>query len=233
MNSWLDKKTAPDGTQIIRHETFERQIGIPDERTVAFRRAREAAYNQLFGEALTVSHELLPQIPHIDVYTFKRTFKRPEGDQFVYPLVTGGMSDLPMTLPPQAKDSPRRVELIFYCNEPREEYIQTLRSIAHFPHDSKSWLGDGHTMPNGNPPEPFWGSTDLDTLMFMPPIVSKDQTLPGILQLEGDPVHFLWVVPLTTAECNRKLQNGFDAMLDLFDQNRHPHVFDPHRKSYV
>ena len=99
MNSWLDKKTAPDGTQIIRHETFERQIGIPDESSVAFRRAREAAYNQLFGEALTVSHELLPQIPHIDVYTFKRTFKRPEGDQFVYPLVTGGMSDLPMTLP--------------------------------------------------------------------------------------------------------------------------------------
>ena len=233
MNSWLDKKTAPDGTQIIRHETFERQIGIPDQSTVAFRRAREAAYNQLFGDALTVSHELLPQIPHIDVYTFKRTFKRPEGDQFVYPLVTGGMSDLPMTLPPQAKDSPRRVELIFYCNEPREEYIQTLRSIAHFPHDSKSWLGDGHTMPNGNPPEPFWGSTELDTLMFMPPIVSKDQTLPEKLQLEGDPVHFLWVVPLTTAECNRKLQNGFDAMLDLFDQNRHPHVFDPHRKSYV
>jgi hypothetical protein len=29
------------------------------------------------------------------------------------------------------------------------------------------------------------------------------------------------------------LTRGFDAMLNLFQQNRHPHVFDPHRKSYV
>ena len=136
----------------------------------------------------------------------------------MYPLVTGGMSDLPMTVPQQANHSPRRVELIFYCTEPREEYIQTLRWLAHFPHDSKSWLGHGHTMPNGDPPEPLWGSAGLDTVTFMPPIVSKDQTLPDRFQINGDPVHLLWVVPLSTAECNDKLQNGFDAMLDLFDQ---------------
>jgi hypothetical protein len=107
--------------------------------------------------------------------TFKRVFKRPEGDQDVYVLATGGMSDLEMTLPPQAKnaDVPRRVELIFYCAEPREEYISTLRWVAHFPHDTKSWLGHGHTMPNGNPPAPFWGRAKLDTLLFLPPIVTK------------------------------------------------------------
>lgn len=88
-------------------------------------------------------------------------------------------------------------------------------------------------MPNGNPPEPFWGSAELDTFFFLPPIVKKDQALPSELNLGGEPVHFLWVVPLTTAECNFKLTSGFDAMLDLFQQNRHPHVFDPNRKSYV
>jgi hypothetical protein len=127
----------------------------------------------------------------------------------------------------------RRVELIFYCSDPREEYINTLRWVAHFPHNSQSFLGYGHTMPNGSPPAPFWGSTELDTLFFVPPIVMKDQTLPSELQLEGDPVHFLWVVPLTTAECNFKLKNGFEAMMNLFQERRHPHVFDPHRKSYV
>jgi hypothetical protein len=229
MDSWFNKKKAPDGTNIVRHENVETKLGLT-KGTAGFTQARQAVYERLFGKPLSVSHELLPLVPHIDVYTFKRS----QGNREVYSLVTGGMSDLEMTLPRGAdKDVPRRVELIFYCSEPRDEYISTLRWVAHFPHDSKSWLGHGHTMPNGNPPAPFWGSTELDTLFFLPPIVRKDQTLPSELNLGGEAVHFLWVVPLTTAECNFKLTRGFDAMLNLFQQNRHPHVFDPHRKSYV
>ena len=233
MASCFGKKKAPDGTNIIRHNAVETKLGVAGTKTAGFRQSREVAYKKLFGEPLSVSHELLPLIPHIDVYSFKRTFKKDGADQVVYALVTGGMSDLEMTLPRRAKDVPRRVELVFYCVEPRAEYFSTLRWIAHFPHNAKSWLGHGHTMPNGNPPAPFWGSAALDTLLFMPPIIAKDQTLPSELQLEGEPVHFLWVVPLTTAECNFKLENGFDAILGLFDQHRHPHVFDPNRKSYV
>jgi hypothetical protein len=228
MGPWFDKKKARDGSEIIRHDQVETKIGVTEGNS-GFRQTREAAYARLVGEALSVSHEVLPLIPHIDVYTFKRS----QGDKIVYSLVTGGMSDLEMTLPRAAKGVPRRVELIFYCSEPRDEYITTLRWVAHFPHDSKSWLGYGHTMPNGNPPAPFWGSTELDTLLFMPPIVKKDQTLPSELKLGGEPVHFLWVVPLTTAECNFKLEKGFEAILNLFQLHRHPHVFDPHRKSYV
>ena len=229
MHSWFNKNTAPDGTKIIRHKNVDTKLGVV-EGTAGFAQAREAVYERFFGKPLSVSHELLPVIPHIDVYTFKRS----QADVEVYSLVTGGMSDLEMTLPRGADtDVPRRAELIFYCSEPREEYIATLRWVAHFPHNSKSWLGHGHTMPNGDPPAPFWGSAELDTLFFLPPIVKKDQTLPSELTLGGDPVHFLWVVPLTTAECNFKLARGFDAMLNLFQKNRHPHVFDPRRKSYV
>jgi len=228
MNSWFSKKKAPDGSSIIRHDEVETKVGIT-EGTSGFAQARESVYEHLFGKALSVSHELRPLIPHIDVYTFQRS----QADTIVYSLVTGGMSDLEMTLPRGAKGVPRRVELVFYCSEPRDEYIATLRWVAHFPHDAKSWLGHGHTMPNGDPPAPFWGSKELDTLLFMPPIVKKDQTLPSELKLGGEPVHFLWVVPLTTAECNLKLEKGFDAILNLFQLQRHPHVFDPLRKSYV
>ena len=73
----------------------------------------------------------------------------------------------------------------------------------------------------------------MDTLFFLQPIVKKDQTLPSELVLNDQPVHFLWIVPITTAECNYKLRKGSDAMLDLFQQNRHPYVFDSDRKSYV
>jgi Suppressor of fused protein (SUFU) len=230
---WFGKEKTPDGTVIVRHNKVDRQIGFTDTPTAGFAQAREGAYEKLFGKALTVSHELVAHVPHIDVYVFRRTSKRPEGDQSVYALVTGGMSDLEMTVPRAAKSGPRRVELIFYCAEPREEYIAALRWVAHFPHDGKSWLGYGHTLPNGNPPEPFWGSSVLDTLLFVPPIVNKDRTLPEELKLGGEPIHLLWVVPLTTAECNLKLEKGFAAIMDLFQKNHHPHIFDPNRNSYV
>jgi len=88
-------------------------------------------------------------------------------------------------------------------------------------------------MPNGNPPEPFFGSAVLDTVLFMPTIVTSDGRLPSELELGGQPVHLLWVVPLSTPECNLKLKKGFDAILDLFGEHRHPHVFDASRNSYV
>ena len=73
----------------------------------------------------------------------------------------------------------------------------------------------------------------LDTFLFMPPDLRKDATLSQELALDGDGVHFLWVVPLTTAECHFKLKRGFEALMDVFDQKKHPLVFDPGRTSYV
>jgi hypothetical protein len=72
MNSWFGKKKTPDGTEIIRHDPVEAQFGIT-RGTEGFTPTREAAYEHLFGKALSVSHEVLPLIPHIDVYIFKRS----------------------------------------------------------------------------------------------------------------------------------------------------------------
>jgi hypothetical protein len=229
--SWFHREKTPGGAAVIQHgkEAPKTPIGFTDQSTAGFGPARESVYQRLFGEALSVSHEVFPLIPHVDVYTFRRK----SGDRQVYALVTGGMSDLPMTLPGAATGMPKRVELIFYCSEPREEYIATLRWLAHFPHTYKTCVGFGHTIPNGNPPEPFWGSDCLDTILFLPPIVRRDQGLADELSLGGDPVSFLWVVPLSGAECNLKLEKGLDAIMELFTQHRHPHVFDPARKSYV
>jgi hypothetical protein len=234
--NWFGRKgspeTAPDGSAILRYPEKDwagPRLGFSDASTAGFTEAREQVYTKLFGEARSVSHELVPQVPHVDVYTFARRAK--DGGE-VCALVTGGMSDEPMRMP-RGADVPKRVELIFYCSEPRDEYVDTLRWLAHFPHNQKTWIGIGHTIPNGNPPEPMWGSSILDTVLLMPTVVQRDQALAEELQLAGDPVHFLWVVPLTTAECNFKLKQGLPAIYSLFDKHRHPHVYDPHRASYV
>jgi hypothetical protein len=234
MPSWFGKskprETSPGGSVINRYgpELAGPPIGVT-ESSAEFARAREAVYDRFFGAAAHVSHEIVPLVPHVDVYIHQ---PGPRGRDF-YTLATGGMSDLEMSVPAKAKGVPRRVELIFYCREPQQEYIDLLRGMAHFPHNNRTWLGSGHTMPNGVPPEPFLGSPVLDTLLFMPTILTPDGKLADELNLAGAGVHFLWVVPLTTLECNLKLEKGFDAVLDLFDRHRHPHIFDPGRKSYV
>ena len=223
------RNRTPDGTSVIRHAKVESRLGFTAESTEEYVAAREAVYKQLFGEAEHVSHEIIPLVPHIDVYCHQGKI----AGRDVCTLVTGGMSDLPMTLPRGGQGMARRVELIFYCAEARPEYIATLRWLAHFPHDVKTCLGLGHTVPNGDPPEPFWGSEVLDTILLLAPIVNNHQKLSEQLTIGGDPVHFLWVVPLTTAECHYKLKHGFGAMMNLFDKHRHPFLFDPARMSYV
>jgi suppressor of fused protein SUFU len=225
-------EVTPGGSVIHRYDTeawAPSRVGLSDEATREYAELRRQAFERLFGTVRGIAHESLALIPHVDVHTYVR---RGAGGSEVYSLVTSGMSDLTMTVPAGAEDR-RRVELIFYCTEPKPEYIETLRWLAHFPHDQKTWIGMGHTIPNGNPPAPFWGSSILDTILLLPPIVNRDTTLPKELVLGGDPVNFLWVVPLSTPECNLKLAKGLDALMDLFERNRHPHVFDPARKSYV
>ncbi len=87
-------------------------------------------YTRHFGTAKQVWHEMPPFVPHIDVFEYYRSGWPPD----VCTLVTSGMSDLAMNAPANA-DVPRRVEIIFYCREPKEQYSGTIRRLAHFPHD--------------------------------------------------------------------------------------------------
>jgi len=53
------------------------------------------------------------------------------------------------------------------------------------------------------------------------------------LVLDGDPVEFLWPIPITQAELELKLNRGYGAFMDRFDEVQHPIVLNPRRTSYV
>jgi len=217
---------------MIRYDegTGRTPIGFLDESNEAAVHAREAVYKDFFGTCTQVGHEVIPMVPHIDVYQFEPGHR---GRNY-WTLVTDGMSDLRMTLPDEVGAEFSRVELVFYCDEPRPEYLEMLRFMAHFPHDNATWFGWGHTIPNGQPPAPlFPGCDELTTLIFLSPFIEPDATLSERLTVCGDPVSFLWPVPLSDAECQAKLEKGADYLLDLFDEVSHPHVFTGGRSSYV
>jgi hypothetical protein len=189
---------------------------------------RESVYRDLFGESDIVLHEMIPFVPHVDVYRFPPSKMRP-----FFTYVTGGMSDLEMNSPPKAGANYRRIELAFYASEDKPEYPELLRRLAHFPHDNRTWIHWGHSMPNGLPPQPVFGTGPLDCLFFMPSIVKPDSELGAHLQWQGARIELVWCVPITTKECDVKLKLGTDALYDLFDVNEHPFVFSGSRKSYI
>ena len=63
--------------------------------------------------------------------------------------------------------------------------------------------------------------------------VRSDSELADTLVLDGDPVEFLWPIPITQAELELKLNRGYGAFMDRFDEVQHPIVLNPRRTSYV
>src|SRR5262245_19297927 len=119
---WFRKKSAadaeeksPGGSTMIRHgEAKQGMPGMPEFSTLPYIKERERVYEQMFGPMDGVYDDTFPGlVPHIDVYV------HPPGvaGRDFYTLVTGGMSDLRMKLPPDAVDKlPRRAEIIFYLH---------------------------------------------------------------------------------------------------------------------
>ncbi len=220
-------ETTPGGSEILPYAAAKPPVSFPPEAMDRRRKQRESVYEAFFGPCDFVDHEVGLQAPHVDVYVYPAGY---EGRDFVT-LVTGGMSDLRLRVPRGEKV--RRTELVVYVHEPKKEYIAILRLLAHFPHDHRTWFDHGHTFPNGNPAQPLFEGSALDTLLLLDSIVHPDGTLDQHLQIEKDPVHLLWVVPITSAECELKLREGTNAILDLFDRIQHPLLLNESRRSYV
>ncbi|MCR6480630.1 suppressor of fused domain protein [Variovorax sp. ZS18.2.2] len=172
----------------------------------------------------------------VDIHAFGRNFV--EGSQSAndegYVLVTNGMSDRLMPMPSGGlpEDASRAVELIWYVRDLNPEYISNLRWLAKLPAFDRFFLGFGHRVPMPEPPLSFCG---FQTFFFLSPIYGPDaRMLSGVTVDEGEAIATLTVNLISEAEYALvKREGGFGELLDLFDANDHPMVFDPQRSSYV
>lgn len=227
------KAVSLSGHPVYTHpERKERPFGVADL-PAGWREKRESRYEEWFGPCASVFHEVISQVPHIDIYIFPPS---PERGRSFYTLITGGMSDLPMHLPDGVDPSLARAEILMYIPkidvklysaEPRLE-VEMLRFMARFPFEYETWLAVGHTVPNGNPPEPIAPGSQLTTSLFLPPLLDPDS-----FELDGEQVNLLWLQPITDAECQLKLARGSDALLDLMEQHQLSPVLDLKRPSMV
>lgn len=230
-----DQPKSRDGTTIYRHEYRNRdfEMAVGDSENI------EAISNHIeehIGKVGMVFHELVSDMVHVDVHWVKPTQSRPW-----HTLVTSGMSDRPMTVPDSVAEY-ERAELLIQL--PREWKIsedafeserwywpiRLIKSLARLPHEFETWLGTGHTVPNGDPPEPYADNTDFSCALILPPLSAPDE-FHCMESVDGSPIWFYSVVPLYEEETNFKLNNGLDDLLDRFDKHDVSDIVDIRRKN--
>ncbi|MGB0369222.1 MAG: suppressor of fused domain protein [Flavobacteriales bacterium] len=174
------------------------------------------------GDIDIVFHELVSEQVHIDVHWVKPSKERP-----FHTLVTSGMSDKPMNTPNDL-DGFEYAELSIclpedwkvseddFKDEKNYWPIRWLKYLARFPHEYNSWLGYGHTIPNGDPAEPFAENTKLDTMVLLPTIVFPEEF--QVLNLPTKSINFYTIIPLYSEEVNLKMKKGVDALFEGFDK---------------
>lgn len=188
------------------------------------------------GPVKTVFHELISDTVHIDVHIVL-----PTDDSPWIRLVTSGMSDLPMQTPTESGAS-RYAELMMTLPAEwrleQEQFedenwywpIRLIKTLARLPHQYSTWLGFGHTVPNGDPAQNYAPNTQLNGAIILPSITVPQDF--HRLQIGPDKeIAFFSVVPLYEEEMNLKLKKGTDHLLDLFDQHGMSDVINPQRKN--
>lgn len=208
-----DERSA-SGIPILRYdEPVEGGIAEGDPELIA---AVDAHVTRHLGAPATVYHEIVSPHVHIDIHVVAPSEDRPD-----YTLVTSGMSELPMadgsfaeltiSLPPTwpAPDGPG-----FEGPSAIWPYA-LLQELAWLPHGFATVLGEGHTVPHGDPPEPYAPDTRLCGVIIAPPLTAPDGF--EVLRHGDREIRVFAVYPLHADEMDLKLAKGVGALYDLLD----------------
>ncbi|TVT41352.1 suppressor of fused domain protein [Hymenobacter setariae] len=238
-----EPERTPSGAPIYRYENIEPapfELANGDDATIT---AIADHIERHLGPVSGVYHEIISDKVHLDVHVVP-----PSADFPFYTLVTSGMSDRPMAVPPEANsdEAPPFAELcillpstwnipadpaeITEAFEDENVYwpIRWLKMLARLPHEYGTWLGFGHTIPNGEDAEPFADNTELGCMLLLTAL-----SLPEEFQtLEISPnktVQFYTLYPIYREEMELKMEQGVNALIDHFEDYNIGDVLDLNR----
>jgi len=170
-----------------------------------------------FGKFDNVLHELVSPDIHVDICVIN-----PTPERNYYTLVTMGMGAHRMNVPKEAKKMGiDRAEVLIALppdwdiqSDDEKWYwpLRWLKVLARLPGEHKTWLGYGHTVPNG---APFAENIELSGVMLSMPYYFGQEasvcTLPN-----GDKVNFYQIIALHESEMDFKVANSAEALENLF-----------------
>lgn len=235
-------EVSPGGSPIYRYEEKEDTGWRPPEEYGKFAEKITAHFEALFPDRESfVFHELISDLVHIDVNIMK-----PKEENDYYVMYTTGMSDLPMTLPEEIQDREdlKYGELYMFLpstwnpgepgavdtDMPESEYwpIRMIKFLARFPHEYDTWLGGGHTIPNGPEYSPLCEGTEMGGIV----LVQSGGDIGTMKTEEGEEVNFFMMIPAYKEEIEYKLKYGMEALDKKFSEGNLSIILDIHRPNY-
>jgi hypothetical protein len=136
-------------------------------------------------------------------------------------LITAGMSSVAMPVPPEV-NAPHRLELMITLPEgwkPEGSVAddlahwptRLLQSLSRVPREPGRWLGWGHTIRNGEPPQPYASNTQLCGVIIAPSLMVPVGFYE--LNVDGERVAFYAAIPLYREELDLKQSKGMEVLL--------------------
>jgi hypothetical protein len=184
---------------------------------------------------------------HSDVVRIDLLVVGPQDDRQFTTLVTCGMSELPMRVPLENPDDLalipelRYAELLLalppdwpltpesFQDESNYWPLRWLKRLARLPHQMDGWLALGHTVPNGDPPQPLGPNTVFAGWLIDEPVVLPRDLIK--LRVGQRVINFYAAVPLYADEMDLKLKEGGGALGRRLDRAKVSEVVEVSRKS--
>jgi hypothetical protein len=167
-------------------------------------RARESHYCRFLGPLTElIMHSTDARDVHIDLYTFP-----PNKARGHWTLISGGMSDRRQYFPEGVEGLGLRAELMLYARQPEDWMYNVLKGLSEMPFEERTFLHWHHTVPNGQPMTAR--PSELTGFFFLPPYFEKPEF--DTLEVNGDKVDILWLVPITEAERLYAIEHGGEAL---------------------
>ena len=212
------------------HDRRRQQPAPP--RAAAFDRnytqAVAAHVEKTIGPCGQVFRETDPSYVHVDIFLINPDRRRPWQT-----LVTCGMGARPMPAPP-GREIDARLELAL-CLPPEWPLfasaggvlqagpgiwiVHGLRATAKLPFMFNAFFAEGQAIPNGDPPEPIAGGTDLCCSLLIHPRRISNPSFQRLKLADGLYVRFLSVIMLNREEMDYKLRRGYEALMNKLDDN--------------
>jgi hypothetical protein len=212
---------SESGSPVYRHEERDSDL-TPPEHAGKYLEEIEAHVEKHIGEIETVFHELVSDLVHLDVLFIPATEDRP-----YHVLVTSGVSDEPMSVP-EGMEEFRRAELLIalpadwplteesFQDEANYWPVRWLKIIGRLPHEYRTWIGWGHTIPNGDPPEPI-ADTEFIGMMLTAPYWFPEEFF-QLSTESGETISFYVMIPLYKEEMDLKLKKGAEEIEERMEK---------------
>lgn len=184
--------------------------------------------NSLFGEN---SNFEIKEIENLDQYNLVEV-RNSKFKEFKL-LYTDGLRKLTQNVK-EGSEAYQHIE-VFFCLPEYWDYkvkpwpMEWIKRIADFAVSGKSWLGNGHTMPAGNPPQKLEPTFEANAFVLMRPMYLK-LFLGEEFVKERNYVP-LAIAPIFQQELNVKVRTSHNLLFEKFVKKGVDERIDEFRKS--